>query len=278
MVWISLQNTRSTFSQRAFHAKDNLRGSEGGGIGKRGDTEIRKGCQTQITGFLGFIHTLLRERIAVLKRVVITGGTGGLGTAIVREFTGNGWQVVALGRKDLDLTDGEALRLFFTDTPCDLLVCCAGIIRDTPLTQMEAETWEEVIAVNYSTAQRCAAAAVPGMRERRRGHVVFISSQAALHPAVGQSAYAVAKAALHGLAEDLATRHGDAGLRFNVVLPGFMETPMTRTVSAKRREQIRAAHLLEAFNTPAAAAAFIRFLEESMPYTSGQVFRLDSRV
>lgn len=234
-------------------------------------------CGVLITGFSAFIHSLLAARIPELKRVVITGGTGGLGTAIAEEFVRSGWDIVALGSKDLDLADDVAVRRFFDDTPCDLLVCGAGIIRDEPLARMKEEAWDEVVAVNYKAAARCAAAAVPGMRARMRGHVIFISSHAAQHPAVGQSAYAAAKAALHGLAKDLAARHGKEGLRFNVVLPGFMDTPMTRKVSANRREEIKASHHLGSFNTPAAAAAFIRFLEESLRFTSGQVFRLDSR-
>ena len=212
-----------------------------------------------------------------MKRVVITGGTGGLGTAIVGEFAGNGWEVVSLGRKDLDLVDSVAVQRFFHEHPCDLLVCCAGIIRDAPLLRMEEGDWDEVIEVNYQAAARCAAGALPGMLAKGGGHVVFLSSYASLHPAVGQAAYAAAKAALHGLARDLAALHGRAGLRFNVVLPGFLETPMTETVSGKRKEVIRSSHHLGEFNTPAAAAGFIRFLEEQLPFTSGQVFSLDSR-
>lgn len=230
-----------------------------------------------VTGYWGFIRNLLDVRIPELKRVIITGGTGGLGTAIAGEFAGNGWEVVVLGSKDLDLADGAEVVRFFDETPCDLLVCGAGIIRDAPLARMEEEAWDEVMAVNYGAAARCALAAVPGMRERGRGHVVFISSFAALKPAVGQAAYAAAKAALHGLAMDLAARHGFVGLRFNVVLPGFLETRMTVAVSGKRKGVIRASHALAEFNTPEAAAGFVRFLEERLPFTSGQVFSLDSR-
>ena len=216
--------------------------------------------------------------MAVLKRIIITGGTGGLGTAIAREFAVNGWEVVALGSKNLDLADRRAMQCFFEDAPCDLLVCCAGMIRDAPLSLMKEEAWDEVIAVNYEAAASCAAAAVPSMRARGSGHVVFISSYAALHPAIGQAAYAAAKAALHGLARDLAERHGRDSLRFNVVLPGFLETPMTEAVSKKRQLIIRDTHCLGEFNTPTAAAEFVRFLEEKLPFTSGQVFSLDSRL
>ena len=215
--------------------------------------------------------------MAGLKRVIITGGTGGLGKAIAIEFAGKGWDVIALGRSDLDLADSNTVTRFFETNVCDLLVCCAGIIRDVPLSWMEEVQWDEVFAVNFKAAARCATAAVPGMLAKGRGHVIFVSSYAALHPAVGQAAYATAKAALHGLAREMAEMHGRDGLRFNVVLPGVLETPMTESVSEKRKEAILGAHCLDHFNTVAAAAGFIRFLEEEIPFTSGQVFSLDSR-
>lgn len=212
-----------------------------------------------------------------LKRAVITGGTGGLGSAIAGAFRENGWEVIALGRKDLDLTDQGVVEKFFLTNPCELLVCAAGMTDDVPLARMDETSWDDVFAVNFTLAERCAGAALPGMAKNQGGHVIFISSHAALHPAVGQAAYAAAKAALLGLTESLAKRWGEKGIRINAVLPGFMDTQMTKVVSEKRREAVRAIHSLAAFNTPVAAAEFIRFLHERMPHTSGQVFQLDSR-
>jgi 3-oxoacyl-[acyl-carrier protein] reductase len=249
-----------------------------GGVVTNGDTGIRNGYRVKITGFWGFIHSLFVENMAGLKRMVITGGSGGLGKAIALEFAGKGWEVIALSRSDLDLLDGKAVAGFFETNPCDLLICCAGIIRDVPLSRMEEEQWDDVFAVNFKAAALSAAAVVPGMLAKGRGHVIFVSSYAALHPAVGQAAYATAKAALHGLARDLADRHGRAGLRFNVVLPGFLETRMTEAVSMRRKEVVRETHCLGRFNSVGAAAGFIRYLEEQLPFTSGQVFSLDSRM
>lgn len=216
--------------------------------------------------------------IGVLKRVVITGGTGGLGKAISLVFADNGWEVIALGRSDLDLTDRGEVTRFFEMYPCDLLVCCAGMINDVPISRMNDEVWDHVFTVNFKAAALCATSSVISMLAKKRGHVVFVSSYAALRPAVGQAAYATAKAALHGLAQDMAAKYGHSNLRFNVVLPGFLVTPMTSVVSDKRKETIRVAHCLGHFNTPEVAARFIRFLEEEMPFTSGQVFSLDSRL
>ncbi len=142
---------------------------------------------------------------------------------------------------------------------------------------MEECEWDDVYAVNFTAARLCAEAAIPGMVERGGGHVVFISSYAAVRPAIGQAAYATAKAALLGLTKELASLHGRKNIRVNAILPGFLETRMTEAVSEKRKEVVRGLHFLGKFNTPAIAADFIWFLEESMPFTSGQSFHLDSR-
>jgi len=212
-----------------------------------------------------------------MKRVVITGGTGGLGSAISGKFRETGWDVNCLGRKDLDLSDAAAVKAFFAGAGCDLLVCAAGIIRDQPVARMTESEWDEVFGVNFSAARRCAEAALPGMVQRGAGHVIFISSYAALRPAQGQAAYATAKAALLGLTKGLAEEYGTRGVRVNAVLPGFLETPMTSAVSEKRKEVIRDLHFLERFNTVETAAEFVWFLEEKMPAASGQAYSLDSR-
>ncbi len=216
-------------------------------------------------------------RIAPVETVVITGGTGGLGSALAEQFRSTGREVVALGSGDLDLSDDEVVRTFFAATACDLLICCAGLIRDNPLKRMEESEWDHVWEVNFRAAERCARAAIPAMTGAGRGHVVFISSYAAQHPSIGQAAYATAKAALEGLTKDLAAISGPHGVRVNAIAPGFLETRMTEAVSEKRKAVVKGIHALGRFNTPVVAATFIRFLHEHLPHTSGQLFALDSR-
>ena len=159
----------------------------------------------------------------------------------------------------------------------DLLVCAAGVTHDVPIARLSEESWDHVMAVNYHGAKNCAESALPSMIARGSGSIIFISSYSALHPPVGQAAYAVAKAALLGLTKDLARRWGIHGIRVNAILPGFIETRMTDGVSLQRRTEILADHALGRYNTPASAADFIRHLQERMPHTSGQYFQLDSR-
>jgi len=214
----------------------------------------------------------------VLKHVTITGGTGGLGKAVARQFRESGNRVSSLGSQDLDLSDRRKTDEYFSKQPCDLLVCAAGIVRDRLLAQMSEEDWCEVFEVNFTAARNSALSAIRQMANRGNGHVIFISSYAADHPAPGQSAYATAKAALNGLTKDLAAEFGGAGVRVNGIMPGFLETPMTAPVSEERKSLVRGLHVLKEFNTPECVAEFINFLDEKMTLTSGQIFQLDSRL
>ena len=178
----------------------------------------------------------------------------------------------------MDVRDVKAVRSFFDRQAADLLVCAAGIVRDALLPRMTEEAWDEVFNVNFTGAAACARAALPKMMEKGEGHIIFISSYSALHPPAGQAAYATAKAALLGLTRDLARSHGASNIRVNVILPGFLETRMTKEVTAKRRGEVLAEHVLHRFNTPETVGKFIRHLHHDLPHTSGQVFQLDSRI
>lgn len=190
----------------------------------------------------------------------------------------SGWEVSSPSRGELDVTVPKAVQDFFKSRPVDLLVCGAGMIRDAPLVKTDERLWDEIFAVNYQGAVACAAAVMPQMIAQGGGHIIFISSQSAIHPPAGQAAYAAAKAALIGLTSSQARENGRHGIRVNVILPGFLETRMTENVSVRRKGEILTDHALGRFNTPAAVAKFIRYLHEELPHTSGQTFQLDSRI
>lgn len=213
-----------------------------------------------------------------MQHAVITGGTGSLGRALASALQSPGWIIDAPGSRDLDVRDAAAIQNYFSTRKPDLLICAAGVTHDAPLARLSETAWEETIAVNFTGAALCADAVLPGMLARKIGHIVFISSFSALHPPPGQAAYATAKAALLGLVSQLAARHGSSNIRVNAVLPGFLETRMTESVTKRRIAEILAAHTLERFNTCRCAAKFIRFLHHEMPHTSGQIFQLDSRL
>ncbi len=213
-----------------------------------------------------------------MNDLVITGGSGGLGMAVIHAFSDPEWKITAPTHAELDVTNLTALREYFQSRHVDLLIVAAGITRDAPLRRLVESEWDEVWTTNFQGAANMAAAILPGMIQQGRGHIVFISSFSALHPPLGQTAYATAKAALLGLTAVLAQLHGPHGIRINAVLPGFLETRMTEPVSVRRRAEILGAHTLGRFNTPTAVAKFIRHLHADLPHTSGQIFQLDSRI
>lgn len=213
-----------------------------------------------------------------MKKLVVTGARGDLGEALIASFSGPEWMIGAPNRNELDVTNLMAIQNYFELLSLDLLVCAAGIIDDAPLARISENKWDKILAVNFLGALNCATAVLPKMIEQKNGHIVFISSYSGRHPAVGQAAYAASKAALLGLTSNLAAEYGSFNIRVNSILPGFMETKMTKNVSKIRKDEILEEHFLGRFNTPVAVAKFIYYLHENLPHTSGQFFQLDSRI
>ncbi|HCN77928.1 MAG TPA: SDR family oxidoreductase [Verrucomicrobiales bacterium] len=211
---------------------------------------------------------------------LITGGKGALAVALRAELEAQGWQVHAPGREVMDVTDPGSVSDFTGALErLDLLVHNAGLILDAPLAKMSAASFDTVLQAHLRGAFLCARAALRLMVRKRAGHLVFIGSRSALTGPAGQANYAAAKAGLIGLAQSLAAEYGPRGIRANVVLPGFLETPMTASLLAQpeKRARVMAEHSLGHLNTCAEAARFIVFLH-TLPHTSGQVFHLDSRI
>ncbi len=213
-----------------------------------------------------------------MNHLVVTGGAGGLAKAVTLAFLDPHWVTEHPDRHTLDVTQRHSVGAYFESRDIDLLICAAGLTHDVPIVRLPEDAWDQVMQVNFVGARTCAEAVLPKMIAKGRGHIVFISSYSALHPPIGQAAYASAKAAILGLTHDLARRFGSKGIRVNAILPGFLETQMTATVSHQRKHEILTDHVLGRYNTPPAVAEFIRHLHERLPSTSGQQFQLDSRV
>ncbi len=212
-----------------------------------------------------------------MQQLILTGGSGGLGKALSKAFSDSDWQVTAPSHSEMEVTDAQAVANYLKDRPVDLLICCAGITEDSLLFKMKESAWDRVMDVNFQGAAHCAHSVIPAMLKKGRGHLIFISSHSALHPQIGQAAYASAKAALIGLTTSLAEIYGHKNIRVNAILPGYLETDMTASVSTVKRTKILSSHFLGRFNQPATVAKFCRFLHDSLPETSGQVIQLDSR-
>ena len=213
-----------------------------------------------------------------LPVAVVTGGHGVLGAAVAEALRAGGWDVRAPGHVELDVTNPVGVRAWFAAiVRCDLLVNNAGIADDALIARMTEAQWDRVVETNLSGAARCAKAVLPGMIRHGGGSILNIGSFSALSGPIGQANYAAAKAGLIGLSRALALEFGSRNIRVNTVLPGFLESPMTRGLPENIRAAALARHTLGRFTSVEESARFIAFLA-GCTHVSGQVFGLDSRI
>jgi acetoacetyl-CoA reductase len=158
-------------------------------------------------------------------KALVTGAARGIGAAIAARLAEDGMEVVTLDREpgcDLQL-DVRSDPLPALDV--DVVVPNAGITTTVaPAHRMTAEQWDRDIGVNLTGAFRTVQACLPGMRERRYGRIVLISSMAARTGLPGQVAYAASKAGLLGMMRTLAAEGAAPGITCNAVLPGLVAT------------------------------------------------------
>jgi len=185
------------------------------------------------------------------RLVVVTGGGGGIGRAVVSRFAAAGERVVAVGRDEsalagavdaaggsptaerCDVTDEAAVDALFARLgPVDVLVNNAGMAESAPLHRTTLESWRAHLDVNATGAFLCTRAVVAGMRERGRGTVVTVASVAGRAGSPYTAAYTAAKHAAVGLMRATAAELAGSGATANAVCPTYVDTPMTdRTVT-----------------------------------------------
>jgi 3-oxoacyl-[acyl-carrier protein] reductase len=189
--------------------------------------------------------------------VLVTGASRGIGEAITRLFVSEGAQVVALDVAEaaeglstmkaelgvealaLDITASDAAEVLLADALArgyDVVIHNAGITRDRTLARMEPREWDSVMAVNLSAPLAITRALVEGGGMRANGRIVAVSSLSGIAGNMGQSNYALSKAAWIGAVRRLAPQLAEQGITINAVAPGFIETQMTAAVPIAIRE------------------------------------------
>jgi NAD(P)-dependent dehydrogenase (short-subunit alcohol dehydrogenase family) len=213
---------------------------------------------------------------------VITGGTGGLGRAVVAEFVAAGWRVAVLDLRAAelegaavvaaDLADpGEVARAVAAATgdagaPLRALVnLVGGFAADQPVARTPVEVFEAQFALNLRPAYLVTQAALPALVAAGGGSIVCVSSRSALHPFAGAAGYCASKAAVLTFAQVVAREHAADGVRCNAVLPQMIDTPANRAATPPEQHKDLTA--------PAAIAGVIRFLcsDESAPTTGAAI-------
>jgi NAD(P)-dependent dehydrogenase (short-subunit alcohol dehydrogenase family) len=214
----------------------------------------------------------------VSRRALVTGAARGIGAAIAERLRSDGFEVTGADRDE-----GCELRFdVATDDVPDLSgfdVCVSNAgITDTiaPAHRMTAEQWSRDIDVNLTGAFRVVTACLPGMRERRYGRIVFISSGAATEGLPGQAAYAASKAGLLGLMRTIAGENVRCGITANAVLPGMVATENVNAMPAEIRDRLREAVPMHRFAEPTEVAGLVAYLaSEEAGYVTGQVIGID---
>ena len=197
---------------------------------------------------------------------LVTGGTGGIGTAICRKLADQGHRVATNYRNEEkaraweaqmksegyqftlvkgDVTspeDAEAMVRAVEAAlgPIEILVNNAGITRDTTFHKMTAQQWYDVINTNLNSVFNVTRPVIEGMRERKWGRIIQISSINGQKGQYGQANYAAAKAGMHGFTISLARENAKLGITVNTVSPGYVATDMVMAVPEEVRAKIAA--------------------------------------
>ena len=237
---------------------------------------------------------LLENRVAI-----VTGGSRGIGRAIVLELARNGAAVAFTGtvrNENMTSLEEEVASLGvkckgfaanaadFAQTHTlveqvvaefgrvDILVNNAGITKDGLMMRMSEEQWDEVVNVNLKSAFNFIHACTPLMARQRSGSIINITSVVGVNGNAGQCNYAASKAALIGLAKSIAKEMGPRGIRANCIAPGFIVTDMTNKLPEALREEVCAAIPLKRGGLPEDVAKVALFLASDLSsYVTGQV-------
>jgi 3-oxoacyl-[acyl-carrier protein] reductase len=224
------------------------------------------------------------------KTALVTGGSRGIGAAVVRELARAGATVVVGYRSGAEEAEAiasevggravqadvsnvdDAKRLVEEAGELDVLVNNAGITRDGVLARMTDDDWRSVLETNLSSVFYTCRAVSRGMMKRRGGSIVSLSSIVGLHGNWGQSNYAASKGGIVAFTKSLAQELGSRGVRANVVAPGYIKTQLTDAIPEEARQQMLGLTPLGRFGEPEDVARAVRFLSsDDASFITGEV-------
>lgn len=237
------------------------------------------------------------------KTAFVTGGSSGIGTAIVRSLAREGADVAftyhsnktgaenlvteieAQGTRALmfqaDMADFDRAEALISETVAelgkiDILVNNAGANQDKVIWKMTEGMWDEVIAADLKGVFNYIRAASPHFREQKSGRIISVSSINGLRGKFGQANYAAAKAGVIGLSKSVAKELGRSGVTVNVVCPGLIATTMVESMPDDFKEQAIKEIVLGKIGIPEDVADLITFLaSDKAGHITGEVIKID---
>lgn len=226
------------------------------------------------------------------RLALVTGGSRGIGMAIVEKLLHSGFQVITTGKSKrdfsipsveyhaVDFSDVEATQKFasqMADKKIDVLINNAGINKIHPFADIPLETFDGIQNVNVRAPFILTQAVLPGMKKRRWGRIVNISSVFGVVSRSERASYSTSKFGIYGMTAALAAEVASEGILVNCVAPGFVETELTQDVLGKKGiEEVCKTIPMGRLAHPSEIAEFVLWLvSEKNTYISGQNLLID---
>ena len=236
-----------------------------------------------------------------MKTAIVTGGSRGIGAAIVKELANGGYNVVLDYNKSEELAKkiqneledkGIKIEIFKADVSkreevkelvkftlekyknIDILINNAGIDQIKPFTDITDEDWNRMIQVNLNSTFYCTQEVLENMIHNKSGCIVNISSIWGQEGASCEVHYSTSKAAIDGLTKALAKELGPSNIRVNSIAPGIIETDMNKTITKEILEDIINEIPLGKIGKPEEIAKCVKWLVEDK-YTTGQIISIN---
>jgi meso-butanediol dehydrogenase/(S,S)-butanediol dehydrogenase/diacetyl reductase len=233
------------------------------------------------------------------KTAFVTGGTGGIGSAICERFAREGAQVIAADlaapaelpdRVEFiayDVTDENICRNTFSELAArwdklDILVNAAGIEIEKTIEDTTLEEWNRIFAINVTGMFLTSKYALPLVRKSAAGSIINFGSYDGYIADPGLAAYCATKGAVHALTRAMACDHGPEGIRVNAICPGYVDTPMLQSFFGESgdieslKKAVRDVHPTRTYGTPEDIANLVNWLaSDEARYASGQLWVLD---